>query len=139
MTEGAEACRLVDLKLLPIRVFKGAAKVLGEIIDSLGMAEVDQAEVIPNFQLLSPTISRITQMPCHQIMRCSPQEILSYFYSFKTPPPKIMAAIYSYFHILYTSKRTDPVAKLLAMELARTITAAWDDYRVSIGKVLIDR
>jgi hypothetical protein len=63
MTEGAEACLVVDLKLSPIQVFKGTVKVLGEITDSLGMAEVDQEEVIPNFLLLSPTISRLTQMP----------------------------------------------------------------------------
>jgi hypothetical protein len=65
MTEGAEACLLVDLKLSPIQVFKGPVKVLGEITDSLGMEEVYQVVMIPKIQLLSPTICRLTQIPCH--------------------------------------------------------------------------
>ena len=92
MIEGVESCLLLDLKLSQIQIFKGpAAKVLGETTDSLGMAEADQVEVVPNSQLLlTPTIS----MPCHKIMRYSPWETLSYLYSSKTTP-KITAAMYS--------------------------------------------
>jgi hypothetical protein len=128
MTEGAEACPVLGLKISPIQVFMGPAKVMGEIADSLGMGEVDQGEGDTNSQLLSPTLSRLTQMPCRQIMRYTPQETLCYFYSTMIIQTKI---------ILYTSKKIDLPAK--SMEVARTIIAAWGDCRVSVGIVLNDR
>jgi hypothetical protein len=101
---------------------------MGEIAVSLGMVEVGQGEEVTNSHLLSPTISRQTQMPSRIIKRYTTQQTQSYFYNSKTTPTKI---------ILYISKKTDLAA--IAMELARTIIAAWGVCRVSVGIVLNDR
>jgi hypothetical protein len=128
MIEGAEACPVLGLKLSPTQVLRVQGKVMGEIADSLGMVEVDQGEEVTNSQEVSPTISRQTQIPSRKIKRYTTQQTQSYFYNSKTTPTKI---------ILYISKKTDLAAK--AMELARTIIAAWGVCRVSVGIVLNDR
>ena len=128
MTVGVVACRQLGLKLSPTQVLRVQGKVMEEIAVSLGMVEVVQGEEDTNSHLLSPTISRQTQMPSRIIKRYTNQETLSYFYKSKTTPIKI---------ILYISKKTDLAAK--PMELVRTIIAAWGDCRVSVGIVLNDR
>ena len=77
MTEGAEACPVMGLKLSPTQACKEPAKVMGEIADSLGMVEVDQGEEVTNSKLLSPTISIQTQMSSRPIKRYTPKETLS--------------------------------------------------------------
>jgi hypothetical protein len=127
MTERAEACPVLGLKLSPSQVLRVQAKVMGKIADSLGTVEVDQGEEVTKSQLISPTISRQTQMSCRKIKRYITQQTQSHFYKSKTTSNKI---------ILYISKKTHLAAK--PMELARTIIAAWGDCRVSVGIVLND-